>query len=78
MTPGFQHFAEVIMPQTKVQAAVDAANSVTAAGAIAAPYWFPLLKNGSEWVAAILPYMGLILVALQIIYYVRRNRRLRP
>jgi hypothetical protein len=66
------------MPQTRIQAVVDAATSVTAAGAISSAYWLPMVKTGSEWVSALLPFGGLILVTLQIIYYVSRIRRKRP
>jgi hypothetical protein len=68
----------IIMPQTRVQAAVDAATSVTAAGAISSGYWLHHVQAGGEWVAALLPFGGLILVTLQIIYYVSRIRRKRP
>ena len=72
MTP--DHYAG-ILPQTKVQVAIDAISTLTAAGAVTFPIWFPALQNASEIAAALLPFLGIILITLQIIVYVRRVRR---
>ncbi len=61
-----------MLPQSKIQVAVDAASTITAAGAVSAPLWFPALKSASEVAAALLPFFGIILIVLQIIFYARR------
>lgn len=53
----------------------DALAGATAAGALSAPWWFPILKETSEIAAFLLPIFGVILVALQIVFYLIRFRR---
>ncbi len=67
-----------LLPQTKLDVAVDTVASATAAGAIAAPFWWPALKEASEVAAALLPFLGLVLIVLQIIIHVRRIWRIKP
>lgn len=53
----------------------DALAGATAAGALSAPWWFPVLKEASEIAAFLLPIFGVVLVSLQIIFYLVRLRR---
>jgi hypothetical protein len=80
MTPDY-HLAD-LLPQSKIQVVADAAGTVVAAGALTTSIWFPVLKNVSEVAATFLPFLGIILITLQIIVYVRRiragNRRHNP
>lgn len=53
----------------------DAVAGATAAGALSAPWWFPPLKEASEIAAFLLPILGVVLVAVQIVFYLFRIRR---
>jgi hypothetical protein len=55
----------------------DALAGATAAGALSAPWWFPVLKEASEVAAFLLPILGVILVSVQIVFYLIRLRRRR-
>lgn len=75
MTPDY-NLAD-IMPQTKLQLVADTASTVVAGGALTTHLWLPIVREGSEWVAALLPYAGGVLVILQVIYWSMRLRDLR-
>ena len=53
----------------------DAVAGATAAGALTAPWWFPVLKEASDIAAILLPILGVILVLAQIVFYLHRIRR---
>lgn len=65
------------MAESPITLAGDALAGATAAGALSAPWWFPVLKEVSEVAAFLLPIFGVILVSVQIVFYLIRLRRRR-
>lgn len=66
-------------PMSLTDIVPHAIGAVSAGGAISAPYWLPLFQSGSAWPVALLPYVGIVLVLVQIVYWlVRLWRLVRP
>jgi hypothetical protein len=63
------------LPHTRMQVVADTTSAILAGGAVTTHYWLPLVREGSEWIGALLPYFGFVLVILQIVYWWRRIRR---
>ncbi len=61
-------------PNSPITLAADAVGGATAAAALSAPWWFPVLKEASEIAAFLLPILGVILVIAQIVFYLHRIR----
>ena len=51
---------------------VNNATNASAVAAVASPWWLPLLKSTSEYAAFILPIMGVIWLAIQMVGYLIR------
>lgn len=49
-----------------------------AAGAIASPAWLPSLQTISQIAALLLPILGVVWLAVQIVFNVREHRRGKP
>ena len=49
--------------------------NIVAAGAVASPAWLPVLELVSEYAALLLPILGVIWLAVQIIFKFRENKR---
>ena len=73
MTPDY-HLTDML-PHSRLHIVTETVSAITATSAMAAPLWFPALKDASEVVAVLLPFGGAIVIILQIVVYVRRLRR---
>lgn len=54
------------------EAIIDRITTGVAAGAITAPAWLPPLKDVSEVAALLLPILGVVWLAVQILAYLLR------
>lgn len=74
MTPEI-HLVD-LLPHTRAEILVDTAAGATASVAISAPFWLPWLKEASEIAAFMLPILGVLLIAVQIVAKVYVTRRI--